>query len=104
MKKHRTKSLQFHRIARSCTGDVRADGRPCGFNTGTELQAAFTSLNGMVGGYGKQIMVLVGFFLGAIGIMLAQAASAPDEVCRLRNLPGYRPDCSHDGFRRSDLI
>jgi hypothetical protein len=45
-------------------------------NTGTELQAAFTSLNGMVGGYGKQIMVLVGFFLGAIGIMLAQAASA----------------------------
>lgn len=45
-------------------------------NTGTALLPAFTALNDMVGGYGKQLMVLVGFFLGAIGIMLAQAASA----------------------------
>lgn len=44
--------------------------------TGTELLPAFNTLNNMVGGYGKQIMVIVGFFLGAIGIMVAQAASA----------------------------
>ncbi|CAD5366881.1 conserved membrane hypothetical protein [Rubrivivax sp. A210] len=44
-------------------------------NTGTALQAAFTSLNDMVNGYGKQLLTVIGFGVAAIGYIAANATS-----------------------------
>jgi hypothetical protein len=44
--------------------------------TGTALQPAFDALNDLVGGYGKQLLVLVGFVAAAFAVMAANAASA----------------------------
>ena len=44
-------------------------------NTGTALQAAFTALNDMVNGYGKQLLTLIGFAVAAIGFIASNATS-----------------------------
>jgi hypothetical protein len=44
-------------------------------NGGTALQAAYTSLNDMIGGYGKQLLTVVGFAVAAIGYMASNATS-----------------------------
>jgi hypothetical protein len=44
-------------------------------NDGTALQAAFTALNDMVNGYGKQLLTLIGFAVAAIGFIASNATS-----------------------------
>ena len=43
-------------------------------NTGAALKDAFTELNDMVNGYGKQILILMGFTVAAIGYVATNAA------------------------------
>lgn len=45
-------------------------------NTGTALQAAYDSLNDLAGGYGKQILTLMGFVIAAVGYLGANSSSA----------------------------
>ena len=40
---------------------------------GTALQAAYTAVNDMVGGYGKQLLTVIGFAVAAIGYMATNA-------------------------------
>jgi hypothetical protein len=42
--------------------------------TGAALQQAYTALNDMVGGYGKQILMLMGFTLTAFGYLATNAS------------------------------
>lgn len=44
--------------------------------TGTALKPAFDILNDIVGGYGKQLLVLVGFVAAAFAVLASNAASA----------------------------
>jgi hypothetical protein len=44
-------------------------------NTGTALQAAYTQLDDMINGYGKQLLTVVGFAVAAIGFIAANATS-----------------------------
>jgi type IV secretory pathway VirB2 component (pilin) len=44
-------------------------------NNGAALQAAFTQLDDMVNGYGKQLLTVVGFAVALIGYMAANATS-----------------------------
>lgn len=43
-------------------------------NKGTALQAAYTSLDDMANGYGKQILTLMGFIIAAIGYIATNAS------------------------------
>ena len=43
-------------------------------NDGTSLQGAFTTLDEMANGYGKQILTLMGFVMAAIGYIATNAA------------------------------
>ena len=45
-------------------------------NSGASLQAAFTSLDDLANGYGKQILTLMGFVIAAVGYFGANSASA----------------------------
>jgi len=45
-------------------------------NTGTALQAAYTSLDELANGYGKQILTLMGFVIAAVGYFAANSSSA----------------------------
>jgi hypothetical protein len=42
---------------------------------GTALQAAYTTVNDMIGGYGKQLLVTLGFIVASIGYLAANATS-----------------------------
>ena len=42
-------------------------------NTGTALQAAFTAINDMVNGYGKQLLIVIGFAVTAFAFMASNA-------------------------------
>lgn len=44
-------------------------------NTGTALQAAYSALNDMINGYGKQLLTVLGFAVAAIGFIAANATS-----------------------------
>ncbi|OYV02272.1 MAG: hypothetical protein CFE45_01060 [Burkholderiales bacterium PBB5] len=44
-------------------------------STGTALSGAYTQLNDMVNGYGKQLLTVVGFAVAAIGFIAANATS-----------------------------
>lgn len=44
-------------------------------NTGTALQGAYTALDDMINGYGKQLLTVVGFAVAAIGFIAANATS-----------------------------
>ena len=43
-------------------------------NKGVALQAAYTSLDDMANGYGKQILTLMGFIVAAIGYIATNAS------------------------------
>ena len=43
-------------------------------NDGTALQAAFETLDGMANGYGKQILILMGFVICGIAFLATNAA------------------------------
>jgi len=53
---------------------VAAVGVQAAGNTGTALKDAFTELNDMVNGYGKQILTLMGFTIAAIGYIATNAS------------------------------
>jgi hypothetical protein len=42
---------------------------------GTAIQAAYNAVNDMVNGYGKQLLMVIGFAVAAIGYMAANATS-----------------------------
>lgn len=44
--------------------------------TGTALKPAFDALNDIVGGYGKQVLILVGFIACAFAVLASQATGA----------------------------
>jgi hypothetical protein len=44
--------------------------------TGAALKPAFDAVNAIVGGYGKQLLVLVGFVAAGFSILASNAASA----------------------------
>jgi hypothetical protein len=44
--------------------------------TGAALQPAFDALNELTGGYGKQLLVIVGFVAAAFSLLAANATSA----------------------------
>jgi len=44
-------------------------------NTGTALQSAYSTLNDMVNGYGKQLLTVIGFGVAAIGFIASNATS-----------------------------
>jgi len=44
--------------------------------TGLALKPAFDALNDIVGGYGKQILILVGFIAAAFAVLASQATGA----------------------------
>lgn len=44
-------------------------------NDGTELKAAFDAMDGLVNGYGKQLLVLIGFALTAMGYFATNTSS-----------------------------
>lgn len=52
-----------------------AFGAGAATNNGTALQSAYTALNDMVNGYGKQLLTVMGFGVAAIGYMAANATS-----------------------------
>lgn len=43
--------------------------------TGTALLTAYTALNDMINGYGKQLLTVIGFAVAAIGYIAANATS-----------------------------
>jgi hypothetical protein len=43
--------------------------------SGTALQSAYTALNDMVNGYGKQLLTVIGFAVAAIGFIASNATS-----------------------------
>ena len=42
-------------------------------NTGPALQSAYTALNDLVNGYGKQVLTLIGFVIAAFGFLASNA-------------------------------
>jgi hypothetical protein len=44
-------------------------------NNGAALQTAYTALNDMVNGFGKQLLTVIGFAVAAIGYLAANATS-----------------------------
>jgi hypothetical protein len=58
-------------LALLLTASVYAAG-----TTGTALKPAFDLLNDIVGGYGKQLLVLVGFIAAAFALLAVNATSA----------------------------
>ncbi len=44
-------------------------------NGGVALQAAYTTLNDMVNGFGKQLLTVIGFAVAAIGFIASNATS-----------------------------
>jgi hypothetical protein len=67
MRRH-AQSLAFAVLLLMVAGFALAAG-----TGGSALQAAYTSVNDMIGGYGKQLLTVIGFAVAAIGYMATNA-------------------------------
>jgi hypothetical protein len=69
-----TPNMKFLALALLIAGVAAALTAHAAGNTGTALQGAFEELNAMVNGYGKQILILMGFTIAAISYIATNAA------------------------------